>query len=442
MYRSTLILGWGKNHPLTGDLGTTVAWVGTLCAVVALSLSKAVLSVAPVLVALGAVMHGWQNRRAGRPVLQDVRMMGFVALFGLSLMAVFQTSTWPLWLNDLRQKVPFLVLGLAYACLPPFGRRQYYAVMALFVVAQSLVAVVSLLRFFGDYEAAMIRVAQNAHIDVMGSISHIYFGLLLAAAVLVGAYLVWRGEVLRFGAERYVLALLTLFNLVALHLFTARTGLLAFYVAVLLGGGLLVIQQRNWRLALALLVVPTALLAGSYAAIPSFRLRVQVSIWDLRGYRSPQQDISHHSASLRLIAWETAWKVFRQQPLLGTGMADVEADMRAVYARDVQRVATDFLPANPHNQYLEHLAGQGIAGLALLLLTCFWALRGHVHAPGVALLALFMAGMVTESLLERQIGMSFFVIFMALLPRYASQEANNDVAAHLSSSPSTNFSAS
>ncbi|RMG58484.1 MAG: O-antigen ligase family protein [Bacteroidetes bacterium] len=397
-----------------------LAFLGALLVVWALSEAKAIQSIASGLVVLGALGHGWRQGWQWR----QRWALWLVIPFGLSLVAGPFTSTTSLWWRDLWQKLPFLALGLSLAVLPPFRPRQYQWVWGGFVVIQSLVALLTLGRFFGNYAAAMEAVRQNAEIDIVGSISHIYFGILLALSVFLGGWLAWQEKGTWLGR---VMLGLSLFNAAALHMLTSRTGLLAFYLALMGTGAVLVYRRRAWRLGLGLMLLMAGGLSLSYWTIPSFRTRVQVTFWDLQGYRYRDRDLSHHSATLRLLAWETAVSYIAAHPWGVTGIAELEPTLRAAYRDRPLPVAAEALPGNPHNQYLEYGIAFGLWGMALLVLMCLlpvWSGPRPPHLLTISFLILIMGGMLTESLLERQAGMYTLIFFMALLPGYQQAQSS------------------
>ena len=277
--------------------------------------------------------------------------------------------------------------------------------------------------YFLDFELINEAIKKNGNIDIIGSINHIYFGLLLAFSILLGAHLILQKKILFDSRERWVVLALTLINLVSLHILTSRTGLVSFYMVAVFLGLFFLVQKKAYVLGGVLLAGICLIPLASYYIFPSFKYRVDVTIWDVKQYFQKDQDLTEKSASLRLLAWETAWEIFTTHPILGVGIADLEPEMALQYEREQVRAKAFSRPTNPHNQYLEYLAGFGILGLLLLLWTLFypiWYFSAQNSMLFYGFLVLFMSGMLFESLLERQIGMSFFVLFMMILTGYQS----------------------
>ncbi|MCB0835604.1 MAG: O-antigen ligase family protein [Bacteroidetes bacterium] len=399
-----------------------VAWLGMLIAVISLSISKALLSISTGIFVFAAVWQVFQQKD-WQEIKQKPWIWGIVSLFVLSLIAVFYTDDLQAWGRDVRQKLPLLAIPISLALIPRFSKKQYLVLFYAFILAQSIVAVTSLVYYFLDFELINEAIKKNGNIDIIGSINHIYFGLLLAFSILLGAHLILQKKILFDSRERWVVLALTLINLVSLHILTSRTGLVSFYMVAVFLGLFFLVQKKAYVLGGVLLAGICLIPLASYYIFPSFKYRVDVTIWDVKQYFQKDQDLTEKSASLRLLAWETAWEIFTTHPILGVGIADLEPEMALQYEREQVRAKAFSRPTNPHNQYLEYLAGFGILGLLLLLWTLFypiWYFSAQNSMLFYGFLVLFMSGMLFESLLERQIGMSFFVLFMMILTGYQS----------------------
>lgn len=391
---------------------------------VGLSTGKALLSICTVALAFAAAWNWVAN---GKPQLrpqESKTVLWMVGLFAIAAISGIWTENSGRWLTDIYEKIPLLLLPIAIYLLPGFSKGEWRWIRLIFLATQSVVAIATLIRFAFNYEEQMQRVAENSYIDIVGSISHIYFGVLLGWSAIIGIHL-WL-EIRKEWKPLYSIGilLLTLINAVAVHILVSRTGLLSFYIGLLAFGSVWLWQVRRQKLLLVMVagMVLTPIIA--YYAIPSFGERVRVTIWDAEQYYY-QTDLTDNSLSLRLLAWESSWGIIQSHPWLGAGMEDVGAEMLEQYRIRGMESRGDNLLTNPHNQYLKQWAGAGIAGLALLLLALFqpiWEFRRRM-SPLVFSFAMTMAiSMCFESLLERQIGMSLFVLFGGWLLREEWEE--------------------
>lgn len=399
----------------------------------AINTTRAVLSIGTALLAVLTLWHlirsGW-SLPANRA--NDRRLAAVISsLFGLALLSGLNTDSVPTWLADLYAKLPLLLLPWAVALLPRFSAWQRSVLALSYLGVQTLVALVSLVVAALQYEAVIDEVKRNASVGVITGSSHIYFGLSLAFAACLGLW--WfvqqqrphpsqpaPREVLLRG-ERWLFLALGLVDFLALHLFTSRTGLTALYAGLALGGLVYLIQQRAWRLGLALLLVLMLTPILAFYLVPSFRIRVEVTRWDFQQYQRPEADLTYNSASLRLLAWETAAELIARHPLTGVGLSDVKDEMAQQYTRNGALERAERPLDDPHNLYLHYLVGAGVGALLWLLVVLaypLWQTRGPTLVLMACLIGAIGVAMLFESVLQRQIGMSFLALFYLLIPQF------------------------
>jgi O-antigen ligase len=419
-----------KGNPATQPVDThlqtwtpaTLGFVVLMALLMSLNTARAVLSIGTVLLASLALWQwarqGWRWNHMAIP--QRRLALAVSSLFGLALLSGLNTGSASDWLAELYLKIPLLLLPLSVALLSSFSRRQRSLLVLSFLGVQTLVALASLVQAAWQYEEMIEEVKRNASVDVITGSSHIYFGLTLAFSACLGIFwFLQRGPVALFARERWLFLTLGLLDFVALHLFTSRTGLVALYAGLAFGGLVYLIQQRAWRLGLVLLLGLTLTPVLAFYLVPSFRIRAEVTRWDFQQYQRPDADLSYNSASLRLLAWETAGQLIRENPLTGVGMRDVKASMEQQYTQNgaYQRARKPL--DDPHNLYLYYLVGAGIGALCWLIAVLVYPvllLRGSAQVLMAAFIGGIAAAMLFESIIQRQIGMSYFAIFYVLIP--------------------------
>jgi O-antigen ligase len=204
-----------------------------------------------------------------------------------------------------------------------------------------------------------------------------------------------------------------------LHSLTSRTGLVAFYGGFLAYLFAFMLQKGKWKLGVIILCFFALTPVISYQLIPSFKYRVDVTLWDVEYSSEEGADLNYQSVGLRFKTWACCVDVWKENPVLGVGFADMKEELFACYeAIDLQADRSKWL-SSAHNQYLEQLLGGGIPAL-LLLLTLFllplWKSKwNNLDCLLIGFLALLAAGMLTESFLERQLGINLFLIMYFLL---------------------------
>lgn len=198
-------------------------------------------------------------------------------------------------------------------------------------------------------------------------------------------------------------------SLIAMNLLlAARIPLVAFVGAVIF---LSFTQVKSWKNRLLKIVVPLLMLVGVTFLIPSMRSRlaevVQTS-WE------PPSGSNHNSTNTRIGVLQCATQLISENPLLGVGAGDVQPELNACYESydtDIYR-GRNF---NSHNEYLNVWLGSGVIGLLFFLLTLasgFYFYRQHWLSIAFGLL--FAICCLTENLLDRQMGIVFFMLFHTL----------------------------
>ncbi|HET9506194.1 MAG TPA: O-antigen ligase family protein [Hymenobacter sp.] len=407
----------------SGRLSQHLLWLASLAGVVGLLASRALVALSPVAGVLAVLLNPHLRRdvqlyfRNGA-ALRAAAMVGFLLLSGL------YTSEWAVWRHELFRSLTWLGVPLAFAAGVPLSGRQRWVVGTFYVLSTAAVGLATVVKYWLDPASgnAAIHIGQN--VQAVTGVFHIFFGVLLALAAFWGAAMASRpreglGWRLALGAAAAVAA-------AALHVLAYRTGLLVFYVGLLVcAGGLLL--RRNLGLGLGLLLLLGLGPWLAYTQLESVQLRVNATLYDAEQFEKGR-DLNNFSLSQRLTAMQAALPVIRQHWLLGVGPADTHAAMRDQYdwrSYGLKRANQ----ADVHSQYLETLLGGGVVGLALWLAVVFWPLT-QAWARRDAYLCLFIllqaATMLVTDVLSLQIGLNLFVFgygFLVVAGERRQQEA-------------------
>jgi O-antigen ligase len=131
------------------------------------------------------------------------------------------------------------------------------------------------------------------------------------------------------------------------------------------------------------------------------------------------------STALRVLAWSASIDVIKRNPVLGVGNGDIKDELSKVYAEHNYKKPLE-MHMNSHNQYLETSVGQGLIGLAFLLLMFLAPLfimpQNNLLVQGFILLALL--SILVESMFNTQAGVIFIAFFYALLFSRTDAQSN------------------
>ncbi|MCO6494577.1 MAG: O-antigen ligase family protein [Bacteroidetes bacterium] len=329
-------------------------------------------------------------------------------LFGLFLSDNFQEGQRKFFL-----KLPFLLSPFIWIVFFKFNKLQQNIILICFIFFTYLTGTISTLIYFQnqDYFDALIRAAKPMPIYFGYGIYHIQFSVLNAIACLSGLYLLvfQKANIQKF--VFFAVLVFTVINITNLHVLSARTGLLAFYVAVFI---FVLMYLKNEGKAKYLKFFPLLILFPiiAYFLSDSLQNRMANSLedWDTIVH---SKDANDKSVAMRVQAWKNGFALLQEHPIKGIGLGDVDTEMQRKY---IER-KTNLLEQNrknPHNQFLETALQVGVVGaLILFLIFVFYALVQQKRYIGFGILIILFVSMFFESLFERQVSVMAMTYFMA-----------------------------
>ncbi len=390
--------------------------LGCWLMLLSLCLSPAGMSIGTGLLLAGALWAAWEKRHAMS--MQHGWIVGcFAAYFLWIVLTIFWTEDRSLYASDVRIKLPFLLLPLAFALIPAFSQKQKLGLWISFCLSQLLIALLSIAGYMQNMESSIEQVKKNGSLEIVGQTNHIYFGVSLALACLVGFHIYLNHKDYFPKIYRKFALVFVILAALCLHSLTSRTGLVAFYGGFFVYLMRYILKRGQWKWGLGILALLVLLPLLSYKLIPSFKYRVDVTLWDLAYSQEEGADLNFQSVGLRLKTWDCSLDLFQKNPLLGVGFGDMGKELFACYEEMKLNADRSKWLESAHNQYLEQLAGGGLPALLLLLLLFLIPFRQSWKKPDemmLGFLALMAAGMLTESLLERQLGVNLFLLMYFL----------------------------
>ena len=388
--------------------------VGFLLCMASLPISAAGLSIGTVvLVASAFFAKGFREQLRCFAADQPAMLLGLF-LVG-HLLSIFWTEDWELWVKQCRIRLPLLLAMFALTVHGPFPKKILRWGLFVLLLSAFVSGTATAIDYFLHKEQMDLQISVSKPLKIYFDINHIYFSILLAFSIFGGIWLWLENRSRTWRGERLVLAVLILGNFFFLHLLTARTGLVAFYLACFSVGLVWLLWSKKYLFSLLLVVG----LGGSpflaYHFIPSLQHRIDNTLVDLQVYQNGG-DPNFRSLATRLESWEAAWHIFQDHPWTGVGSADLRKEMAIQYQEGGSQLCQkNFIL--PHSQFLITLAGQGAFMGIWLLVAWFWpVLRKPMEKSWLffAFWVIYSFGMLGESLMDRQIGVMFLVICFML----------------------------
>jgi O-antigen ligase len=370
---------------------------------------------------IGLLFSGVLNfrNRDRREIYRDTSILLFL-LFALCILGYAFTDNMAELNRKTGLKILLVLYPLAFAMLPAMTAGIKKLSLASFIISTAIIALLTDIDYILHYKAYNVLISQSKPIGIIGGTMHIYFSVLLAMSIFFGLHLLQRNlKLVLTSFIDWIIFTAVIINFISLHLLSARTGLMAFYFALLMILIRFVVKTRRYKVLVGgvsmMLIFPVI----AYIAIPSVKHRVSNTYEDMNRYFTGKY-VGYFSISERFETWKVAIGIFKDHPVFGVGEGDLDRNIEAGYrVNDTRLMRNEYLP-NCHNQYIEIMAAHGIPGIIvfLSLLIVLWRKVKALPANNylwLSFCAVMTVSFLVESLLERQLGLSFFLFTLLFI---------------------------
>ena len=339
-------------------------------------------------------------------------------------------------LSTLSTKLPFLLYPLVLGAYQSVDRalvrraERYF----LFSVCLSLIAALAYALFdetFSHQHSVVLGEAPYSKFSSYGltRVFNDWHPTVVAMSAVQAIFILLRhyGDGLRQKkiSSLVLPALVFLVLTISLFLLNSITAIIAC-IAILLYCSMIFLRRSGIGPATRIGLV--CLLLGCAAAFMYFNpLKIEkIELLKHRDLKITDHYEERNVLTMRMAKWETHLGIVRDHLPWGTTEGDIKHIRHEAYlAADFQDLALHNY--NAHDQFLEYLTIYGIPGM-LLFLGMLWAPFRNT-ADRTSYLAFIMITcliFLTESLLERQQGLNYFMFFYALYARQDPSTANED----------------
>ena len=315
--------------------------------------------------------------------------------------------------DDLQTKLSFLIIPLVFTGMN-ISNKRFNKFKTTFIISSvvslAILFFISAKKYYFSSDISEFVYANLAHSGHSTYLS-IYFNL--AMLFILEKYFERRKSF-----SLAISAALFLFLYVGILLLSARTATFMAIISVacypILFFGKNIIKEMNWLRHALLLIVMTAFLF-SYLHYNNRFDQVEQEIV-LRG-NSTDVDTAYqeapNSTNIRLNIWKNSIELIRRNLLFGVGTGDLKEELISIYRESNYQYGIQ-KRISPHNQFLHTGVILGICGILFLsiylLLPMFLAIKKK-HWMYVFFLLIVIVNCITESILEREAGILFFVAF-------------------------------
>ncbi len=335
-------------------------------------------------------------------------LSGYVLLLGISF---FWSQDTHFFDERILIALPFLVMPFAFHSMKPFSNRWYDALFLLFIALCFFGMTWSLVHYFQHKEAFDAGYGFSQVIPTPFKNDHIRFSLAVVLCICFSVDLIFRTGLKWLQA---LLIFTTVFAIFYLHVLSAKTGLLAFYLISLMFTGKLLLQKSNRKAGFFLLLLLLTLPFIMYLVSTTFRNKIAYVDYSISQMKNSEKE-GNISDEGRLISYAYSLDCIRTHPWFGIGLGDVRQEMEVHYEQDFAN--KPFIILLPHNQFLMVGMALGVPGILYLLLLQISLLRHCYRQSFLSLMfwGMMFLAMMVEPLYETQYGTCMFLFFLLLL---------------------------
>lgn len=315
------------------------------------------------------------------------------------------------WMERMQIMLPFLILPFAFSGLGAWPKKWLSTLFSLFILLTITGISWSLYFYFSQKDNYDLGFGFSRGIPTPFKNDHIRFSLAVVLSICFSVDLfmtttskIWKG----------MLALFTTIGIIYLHILSAKTGLLTFYIIGLLFVGKLLLNPSNRKYGFIILSAIIILPVVMYFSSAALRNKIGYFLYSLQQMKNEKKE-SNISDEGRLISYGYALESIRKHPLQGVGLGDVLPTMESLYSRDFPNEKPKILL--PHNQFLMSMMAIGIGGFLLLLLQQIFLFRLALRQDFLyfSFMVMMSFTMMIEPLYETQYGTCMFLFWLLLL---------------------------
>lgn len=295
----------------------------------------------------------------------------------------------------------FLLVSTSKINLNPLTYvRFFFRVMVVFVMY--CILQISLQGFHSNYlQSGGFAFAFRTTIEEISKLHPSYFGLFIAFSILIGMdelFQDWR-KLKKLTKVWMSFSLIVL--LVFLLFLAARMALIGLILS-----SVIILHQRiqSWKIKVGVFFIAITCFVVAMVLIPSISSRL-----------NEINSTENNGTSIRTTIWSCATQLIQENPIMGVGLENVQHKLNVCYKTKNEYLATLDHDYNTHNEFLNQWASFGIIGcLALLILLGAFFYYSKKQFIFLVFSLLISTSMLTENLLERQMGIFFVAIFGGL----------------------------
>ncbi len=326
----------------------------------------------------------------------------------ISLMYTRSTNV-KIGLSVLETHLPFLLVPFIFKDLEILAGRTKYLKLA-FVCGCLIASIICLIanvqlsliegKIFHEYYFSYERISEPIGMQA------VYFGLYMSLCVLIIIFHLIDSFTKNSFLRNSGLCILIIYFFLMIIASGARTIIVALMLITTLNVIIYSVSTRKFKYLLIASVVPIV-----FIFMILFNPVVKARFNDLRHGKTEGSNYDSYFARINI--WKPGFDVLLENAWIGVGIGDQQEELNAGFMRNNYKTGVEF-NFNMHNQYMQVMLSTGIVGLVIFLLILGLQFRMaiiHYDFLYLSFILLFSSACFTESMLNRNKGIIFFLIF-------------------------------
>lgn len=397
-------------------------WATILVMWISLFISRAFLSISLMLFVAAACVH----KDIGKQLIRFVKtplLVGISLLFLLPFISGLWSSNTDQWQDIMRIKLPLLILPIAFAGSWQLSKKQW-AYIAIVLAALIFIATGwSMTQYILHRTQLHQAYLQAKVIPTPLENDHVRFSWLVAIGVVICYILV------TYSKKRLlqiVFAAVGIWFIIYLHILSARTGLLSFYIILLLYGLWLLFTQKHIVRSILVAVILISMPLIAWYVFPTFQNRIKYFVYDF-SYVKSHTYLPGANDGNRVLSLKAGAAILQQYPL-GVGAGDVTDSTLYWYHTHIHHMLPTDQLVLPSSEWLIYGAAAGWPGIIVLTIVMFVPLFiTHIRNrfAGWAISMTAAASLLFDIGLEVQYGVFLYAVILLSYWKWATQKERN-----------------
>ena len=356
-----------------------------------------------------------------RRVMRLQMAFGGLAVFLFTMDCMTGTSPSDAW-SALQVMLPWFFLPIMMKGAEKVSVKTDVIFLVL-AIPLCWIAGASLLNYLRDFDFLSQMVLESKPLPLYTDVYHIEFSMLITVVLLGMTFYFPQIKESSYKIHLYVLYILLF---LALHMISARTGLLGYWLGILIWALSLLKSKEPLRKINPLVAIGSVLaVLVLLVQIPSLKNRIVNTGEDLNALFNGG-NLNHKSIGQRVEAWKATGGIIKESHHFWTGVGTAQFD--AQLQESYERQKTSLFASNrigPHNQTLQWMATYGVFAVLGWFALITMLLLSQLGPKAALMIGLPLgAASIFESIAQRQAGTLAVVIGLVLFQLVQHQREN------------------